>query len=200
MSGRRTNELKVEGKIGRSHPFYHLPTWVVLVTVVWEYNAPDKSGKPKFKWSVTGEGLLTVAQLFLAAVFFWWTCRPAEHFRRVACTEEFLCRPFFVYMFICFLSFLLNCILLWNMFWYGSSFPSNTQKHNHSCNCLDVRLQNATADFLQKLLFRHERHTEEDRLLEVLMTALSLSFIRFNFLLEKLYNLRWIDVILSLLF
>lgn len=63
MDGWRTNELKEEGKIGQNHPFYHLATWVAFVTMVWEYDAPAKSEKPKFTWSVTEEGLITIAWL-----------------------------------------------------------------------------------------------------------------------------------------
>lgn len=172
----------------RITPFITITTWVVLVTVVCEYAAPGKSGKPKFKWSVTGNGLLTGGQLVLAKVLFLVDMQTCWPFRRVACTEGFLCCPSLCMYFF---TFSLSSL---PTFCYGIRSGMETvstvihKNCNYSCNCLDIRLLNITADFLQKLFFWCERHAEEDVSWDV--NGCFVFHPVFNSLLEKLYNMR----------
>lgn len=170
MAGWRTNELKEEGKTGQNHPFYHLATWVVFVTVVWEYNAPAKSGKPKV-YMKCYRGRLNNCSM-----------TPCSSYG-LSISEGLLAQKSF-----CVVLVLCTCLFAFSLsslpaFCYGICFdmevvsPVIHKPPNYSCNYLDVRLQNVTADFLQKLLFWSERRAEKDMLVEVLMAALSLSFI-----------------------
>lgn len=145
------------------------------MAVVWEYNAPAKSGKPKFTWSVTEEGLITVA--WRSAV------RSGGHADLLSISEGLLAQESFCVVHVLYTYLFAFSLSSLPAFCYRICFdmevvsPVIHKTQNYSCNYLDIRLQNVTADFLQKLLFWSARHTEKDLLVEVLMAALSLSFI-----------------------